>query len=144
MSVRYSGSNMSLPEQVDPIRLTRELVEIESTTYHEGRVGDFLAGFLAGRGWTVEKTPVPQPTESATAGPRWNIYSGPTDRAPDLVFSTHLDTVPPVAPIEPVLVGGFWENANEGILGADNKSAVAIARSCGQKTTTSPAVWACP
>lgn len=98
MSVRYSGSNMSVPEQVDPIRLTRELVEIESTTYHEGRVGDFLAGFLAGRGWTVEKTPVPQPTESATAGPRWNIYSGPTDRAPDLVFSTHLDTVPPYIP----------------------------------------------
>jgi acetylornithine deacetylase len=89
---------MSVPEQVDPIRLTRELVEIESTTYHEGRVGDFLAGFLAGRGWTVEKTPVPQPTESATAGPRWNIYSGPTDRAPDLVFSTHLDTVPPYIP----------------------------------------------
>jgi acetylornithine deacetylase len=98
LSVRYSGSNMSVPEQVDPIRLTRELVEIESTTYHEGRVGDFLAGFLAGRGWTVEKTPVPQPTESATAGPRWNIYSGPTDRAPDLVFSTHLDTVPPYIP----------------------------------------------
>jgi acetylornithine deacetylase len=46
----------------------------------------------------VEKTPVPQPTESATAGPRWNIYSGPTDRAPDLVFSTHLDTVPPYIP----------------------------------------------
>jgi acetylornithine deacetylase len=89
---------MSVPEQVDPIRRTRELVEIESTTYHEGRVGDFLAGFLAGRGWTVEKTPVPQPTESATAGPRWNIYSGPTDRAPDLVFSTHLDTVPPYIP----------------------------------------------
>lgn len=89
---------MSLPEQVDPIRLTRELVEIESTTYHEGRVGDFLAGFLAGRGWTVEKTPVPQPTESATAGPRWNVYAGPAGHAPDLVFSTHLDTVPPYIP----------------------------------------------
>jgi acetylornithine deacetylase len=89
---------MSLPEQVDPIRLTRELVEIESTTYHEGRVGDFLAAFLAGRGWTVEKTPVPQPTESATAGPRWNVYAGPAGHAPDLVFSTHLDTVPPYIP----------------------------------------------
>ena len=30
------------------------------------------------------------------------------------------------APIEPVLVDGGWENANDGILGADNKAAVAV------------------
>jgi acetylornithine deacetylase/succinyl-diaminopimelate desuccinylase-like protein len=96
--VRYSCSNMSVPDQVDPIRLTRELVEIESTTYHEGRVGDFLAGFLAGREWHVEKTPVPQPPESGTAGQRWNVYAGPAGASPDLVFSTHLDTVPPYIP----------------------------------------------
>ena len=89
---------MSVPDQVDPIRLTRALVEIESTTYHEGRVGDFLAGFLAGRGWLVEKTPVPQPPESAPAGKRWNVYAGPAGASPDLVFSTHLDTVPPYIP----------------------------------------------
>ena len=29
-------------------------------------------------------------------------------------------------PIEPVLVDGGWENANDGILGADNKAAVAV------------------
>ena len=97
--VRYSGSSMSATEPLDPIRLTRELVEIESTTYHEGAVGDYLAGFLAGRGWTVEKTAVPQPPESATAGPRWNIYAGPDGQPPDLVFSTHLDTVPPYIPV---------------------------------------------
>jgi tripeptide aminopeptidase len=38
----------------------------------------------------------------------------------------HMDTVPPLAPIEPVQVDGGWENANEGILGADNKAAVAV------------------
>ncbi|MGA2729766.1 MAG: M20/M25/M40 family metallo-hydrolase [Terracidiphilus sp.] len=89
---------MSVPDQVDPIRLTRALVEIESTTYNEGRVGDFLAGFLAECGWSVEKTPVPQPSESATVGPRWNVYAGPSGVSPDLVFSTHLDTVPPYIP----------------------------------------------
>jgi len=83
---------------VDPIHLTRLLCEIESTTYHEGAIGDFLADFLAARGWSVEKTPVPQPAESATAGPRWNVYAGPADHTPDLVFSTHLDTVPPYIP----------------------------------------------
>jgi tripeptide aminopeptidase len=42
-----------------------------------------------------------------------------------IMLCAHIDTVPPVAPIEPVLVGGGWENANDGILGADNKAAVA-------------------
>ncbi|MGA3130547.1 MAG: M20/M25/M40 family metallo-hydrolase [Terracidiphilus sp.] len=83
---------------LDPIGLTRQLCEIESTTYHEGAVGDFLAEFLAGRGWEVEKTPVPQPPESANAGPRWNVYGGPKGQTPDLVFSTHMDTVPPYIP----------------------------------------------
>jgi acetylornithine deacetylase len=85
-------------EPIDPIRLTRQLCEIESTTYHEGAVGDFLADFLSRRGWEVEKTPVPQPSESAAAGPRWNVYAGVAGETPDLVFSTHLDTVPPYIP----------------------------------------------
>jgi acetylornithine deacetylase len=81
---------------LDPLRFTRELCEIESTTYHEGAVGDFLADFLAGRGWTVEKTHVEQPTENvAGGGPRWNVYAGKAGETPDLVFSTHMDTVPP-------------------------------------------------
>ena len=89
---------------LDPIRFTRALCEIESTTYHEGAVGDFLADCLAGRGWAVEKTPVAQPPESATAGPRWNVYAGTAGETPDLVFSTHMDTVPPYIP--------FSEDAN--------------------------------
>src|ERR1700722_9377669 len=83
---------------LDPIGLTRQLCEIESTTYHEGAVGDFLGDFLAGRGWEVEKTPVAQPVESVTAGPRWNVYAGLAGETPDLVFSTHMDTVPPFIP----------------------------------------------
>jgi len=46
----------------------------------------------------VEKTPVPQPNDSATAGPRWNVYAGIAGKNPDLVFSTHMDTVPPYIP----------------------------------------------
>ncbi len=83
---------------LDPIRFTRQLVEIESTTYHEGAVGEFLAGFLAERGWQVETTPVPQPLESGTVGDRWNVYAGIPGGTPELVFSTHMDTVPPHIP----------------------------------------------
>jgi acetylornithine deacetylase len=83
---------------LDPIQFTRQLVEIESTTYHEGEAGDFLEQFLRGRGWSVEKTPVPQPVESGRSDPRWNVYAGPAKGAPGLVFSTHIDTVPPYIP----------------------------------------------
>ena len=86
------------PQPLDPIGFTRSLVEIESTTYHEGAVGDFLAEFLAGRGWAVEKTAVPQPHDSGTAGARWNVYAGKAGETPDLVLSTHMDTVPPYIP----------------------------------------------
>lgn len=102
--MRYSGIIMT--EQppanpaysLDPIRFTRQLCEIESTTYHEGLVGDFLADFLAARGWTVEKTPVEQPKENAGGGPRWNVYACMAGQIPELVFSTHMDTVPPYIP----------------------------------------------
>jgi acetylornithine deacetylase len=90
--------NASALSVLDPIRFTRQLCAIESTTYQEGAVGDFLADFLCGRGWAVEKSPVEQPRESAGAGARWNIYAGVAGERPDLVFSTHMDTVPPYIP----------------------------------------------
>jgi len=83
---------------IDPIGLTRALCEIESTTYNEGAVGDFLADFLVARGWKVEKTPVAQPADSASDSARWNVYAGVAGQTPDLVFSTHMDTVPPYIP----------------------------------------------
>ncbi len=43
-----------------------------------------------------------------------------------LLLCAHLDTVPLLAPVEPVLVDGFWENEHAGVLGADNKAAVAV------------------
>ncbi len=51
---------------------------------------------------------------------------GAASPAPRMLLCAHLDTVPLLAPVEPVLVDGFWENANEGVLGADNKAAVAV------------------
>jgi acetylornithine deacetylase len=46
----------------------------------------------------VEKTAVPQPAESGVAGARWNVYAGIAGQKPELVFSTHMDTVPPYIP----------------------------------------------
>ncbi len=60
------------------------------------------------------------PADADGAGP------GPDRPRPSVALCAHLDTVPLQAPVEPVLEDGFWVNANEGILGADNKAAVAV------------------
>jgi acetylornithine deacetylase len=79
---------------VDPIALTRQLVDIESVTYNEGVVGEYLYGLLRERGFAVERTAVDQPPNSRFTGERFNVYAG-TGRRPDVVLSTHMDTVPP-------------------------------------------------
>ena len=84
---------------IDPIQLTRQLVDIESTTYHEAPAGEFLATLLATQGYSVERQQVPQPDPSRTPGggkgPRFNVYACEPGIIPDVVFSTHMDTVPP-------------------------------------------------
>jgi len=50
----------------------------------------------------------------------------PARRPRSVLLCAHLDTVPLLAPVEPELVEDGWENANEGVLGADNKAAVAV------------------
>ena len=83
----------------DPIELTKQLVAIDSTTYHEGEVGEFLARYLSGRNWTVERMAVAQPdpdkTPGGSSGPRFNVYATAPGLATDVVLSTHMDTVPP-------------------------------------------------
>ena len=82
---------------LDPVDLTRRLVDIESLTYNEGAVGAYLDGLLRERGFAVERTAVPQPTQSRFTGERFNLYAGSGER-PDVVLSTHMDTVPPFIP----------------------------------------------
>jgi acetylornithine deacetylase len=83
---------------IDPIQLTKQLVDIESTTYNEGLAGEFLATFLSDLGWEIERQPVPQPkpgTPGAGLGPRFNVYATLPGSTPAIVLSTHMDTVPP-------------------------------------------------
>ncbi len=80
---------------LDVVALTRQLVDIESTTYHEGKVGRFLEKFLAGRGFAVETMAVPQSEDGKSQDERLNVYAGKAGETPDIVFSTHMDTVPP-------------------------------------------------
>ena len=84
---------------IDPIQLTRDLVAIDSTTYHEGAAGMYLTDLLERQGYAVERMPVEQPDRALTpgsgAGERFNVYAAPLGTRPEVVFSTHMDTVPP-------------------------------------------------
>jgi acetylornithine deacetylase len=83
---------------LDPVQLTRRLVDIESITYNEGAVGAYLAELLAERGFAVEKMAVEQHAESRSSSERFNVYACPPGQTPLVVFSTHMDTVPPFIP----------------------------------------------
>ena len=74
---------------LDPIQLTRRLIDIESITYNEGAVGAYLADFLAGRNFAVECTPVAPP-------------EGPCGPAGPVAPVVPCGPVAPVAPVEPV------------------------------------------
>jgi acetylornithine deacetylase len=84
--LRALGSCYSV--SMNPGALTRQLIDIESITGKEGAVGEFLVQHLAGLGYVVERMPV--------EGERFNVFARPANvDEPALVFSTHMDTVPP-------------------------------------------------
>ena len=71
---------------MNPFALTRQLIDIPSLTGDEKAVGDFLTTHLASLGYQVERQEI--------ANDRCNVIAT-TGEAPRIVFSTHLDTVPP-------------------------------------------------
>ena len=66
--------------------LTRQLIDIPSVTGDELAVGEFLSNYLEELGYLVERQEV--------ATERYNVIAT-TDAPPRIVFSTHMDTVPP-------------------------------------------------
>lgn len=84
-------SAVSITRQMNLVSFTRQLVDIESITGNEGPVGDFLEHELNRLGFATRKMPV----EAA----RCNVFATwPEQPKPAIVFSTHMDTVPPFIP----------------------------------------------
>ncbi len=74
---------------MDALELTRALVALETPTGSEGAATDFLDGALTRAGYRVFR-------QRVSPG-RDNLYA--YRETPALVFSTHLDTVPPYVPL---------------------------------------------
>jgi len=66
--------------------LTRQLIDIPSVTGLEDEVALFLSTYLEGLGYRVEKQEL--------SPDRFNVLAT-TSASPHIVFSTHMDTVPP-------------------------------------------------
>jgi len=76
---------------MDVFALTRKLVDIASNTGQETAVAVALASELTQLGYDVERMPV--------QGDRFNVWAThPGHPRPELVFSSHIDTVPPHIP----------------------------------------------
>ena len=100
------------------------LCRVPSSFGHERACADAVAGQLRAMGLEVE--------EDGAAGPAGAECGNLLARIPgrgerSILLCAHLDTVDDGGvPIEPVVVDGGWENEHAGILGADNKAAVAV------------------
>jgi len=72
----------------EPIAFTRKLIDIESISGNEADVGAFLEKELRVLDYSVERF--------QCAPDRFDVYALPQGiSSPELVFSTHMDTVPP-------------------------------------------------
>src|SRR3974390_1466372 len=76
---------------MDVIALTRKLVDIESITGNEAKVGEVLLAELLRLGYDARKM--------AVEGDRFNVIATPPQGArSEVFFSTHMETVPPFFP----------------------------------------------
>jgi len=112
-------------DPVDPVALTRMLVDSDSTTGIEGECATFLAIHLRQRGYEVAEQYVGQG--------RFNVFAH-LDLPPEVVFSTHIDCVPPFFPSreERGLVFGRGACDAKGIIAAQ-VAAVERLRAAGER-----------
>ena len=99
------------------------LCRIPSPFGHERACAERVAGELRGFGLEVREDDAAAST-GAQCGNLLARIDGRGERS--VLLCAHLDTVVPQAAIEPVVEEGAWHNAHSGILGADNKAAVAV------------------
>ncbi|HEX5071509.1 MAG TPA: M20/M25/M40 family metallo-hydrolase [Vicinamibacterales bacterium] len=87
-------------DSLTQIRLTRELIDIDSTTGREAAAGKWIAQLLERLGYHVVCQPV--------SGDRFNVIATlPASGPASLVFSTHFDCVPPFFPSRVEPAGGL-------------------------------------
>jgi acetylornithine deacetylase len=84
---------------VDVVELTRTLVNIPSVTNEEGAVAQHVIRALSAQGWHVLTQEIPPEGGAQPSLPRLNVLAlAEPGVVPQVVLTTHLDTVPPFIP----------------------------------------------
>jgi len=102
-----------------------ELAAISSPPGEERPVADRVIAYLTALGLEVDEDDC-GPVISSTMGNVLCRLAPTVEGGTPIFLCAHLDTVPPSGPIEPVVEDGMVRNAAGTILGADDKSAVAV------------------
>ena len=100
------------------------LAAIPSPSGHEFACAQAVTAELSDLGLDVRRDGAG--AEAGSSGDNLYCRLAATALGRPLFFCAHLDTVPPTAPLEPVVVDGVIRNATPSIVGADNKAAVAV------------------
>jgi tripeptide aminopeptidase len=111
------------------------LCRIDSPSGHERPCADWVSAELRRIGLDVDEDGA-GPAVGSDAGNLLSRISGTGGQS--ILLCAHLDTVPLAAGVDPVIVNGGWENANDGILGADNKAAVAVLLELARRLVSAP------
>jgi len=114
-----------VPAVTSLLELFLELAAIPSPPGEERRVADRVTAYLDALGLATDEDGAAS-TIGSSAGNILCRLPGRVDGGTPLFLCAHFDTVPPTAPIEPVVEDGIVRNAAGTILGADNKAAVVV------------------
>jgi len=99
-----------------------DLCRIPSPSRHERLAADYVGAALRAAGMEVEE----DGAAAAVGGDCGNLIARSAGKGEPVLFTAHMDTVPVAGPIHPVVDGDVVRSSGHTILGADDKSAVAV------------------
>ncbi len=117
-----------------------EMVRVDSPSFCEKNMADYLAAKIAGCGWDAEVERVPVLKDKFDADAKLRLKNNPdlsdteqlvvtipaTDPKKDpIYFCAHIDTVNPGKGIKPIVENGIIRSDGTTVLGGDDKSGVA-------------------
>src|SRR5947208_8620329 len=110
----------------DVVDLFTELAALPSPPGEERAVADVVARYLRDLGLDVDEDDAGAKVGSTIGNLYCRLGGNDNGDGIPVFLCAHLDTVPPTGPINPVVEDGVVRNSGGTILGADNKSAVAV------------------
>ena len=128
----------SAPERAALGELFAELCHIASPSGSERECADRVAGELRSLGLEVSEDGAGALAGSDAGNLLARVAPAPGAPERGLLLCAHLVTVPLAGPVRPAVRDGHWVNEGEGILGADNKAAVAVILALARRFAAEP------